>query len=365
MGLKDLLDPYASPHARQEGLVALLAIVGVVVVIAIVVVVILGSGSSSTPSTPAVVAPTETPFATLNPYATPVKTATPADTTGPDHVTDLEAVTITENYIKWTWSDPDDEDLMYIMVYLDNVFKKNVSPETEYYKATDLDGDTEYTIKVRPIDNNGNLGSYREDSATTGATIADVTNLTYTKGTTFVLWTWTDPDDTEYPDFSYVKIWKSTENIATVYEGIEKYNVTGLSPGQTITFKFRAYDTNDNPSTGISQTIITETATATPTASPDTAPGKVTDLTIDGKGDDYVILKWTNPSDSDLSKITIQIISEGGSDTKDVTGLTPGAITSNTIQNLNPDTFYTFILTSVDETDHESGPETETTTTNS
>lgn len=318
MGLKDLLDPYASPHARQEGLVALLAIVGVVVVIAIVAVVILNPGGSSTPSTPSVVVPTETPFATLNPYATPVKTAAPSDTSAPSRVTDLTAAEIEDDSIKWTWSDPSDADLKYIMVYLDDVFKKNVTPGTEYYKASGLDGDTEYTISVRPIDTSGNLGSFRDNTASTGDTTdtnppAQVMYLSATTGSSFILFTWNDPTDS---DFEKVEVMVNDVIKGYVNESTEKYNVTGLSSGQQVIFKIRTVDSSGNKvawSGAAVKTATTTSATATPTATATpaecsgdtTAPAPVTGLMDGNKATNYIQWVWTDPTTADFDHVEI------------------------------------------------------------
>jgi len=69
----------------------------------------------------------------------------------------LHNVTYEPTYIKWGWTDPEDADLSHVMVYLNGVFKTNVSKGTQFYNATGLSPDTEYTLSTRTVDTAGNI----------------------------------------------------------------------------------------------------------------------------------------------------------------------------------------------------------------
>lgn len=53
------------------------------------------------------------------------------------------------NYINWTWNDPSDVDFSKVMVYINGVFKTNVTKGIRYYKATNLTQNTSYRISTQ------------------------------------------------------------------------------------------------------------------------------------------------------------------------------------------------------------------------
>ncbi|MFA4957062.1 MAG: PGF-pre-PGF domain-containing protein [Candidatus Methanoperedens sp.] len=78
------------------------------------------------------------------------------DTTAPASVTNLINITYAQTYITWTWTTPD-TDIAKVMVYLDGIFKENVTSPTNYYNATNLIPDAEYTISTHAVDTSGNI----------------------------------------------------------------------------------------------------------------------------------------------------------------------------------------------------------------
>ncbi|RLG56569.1 MAG: hypothetical protein DRN95_06615, partial [Candidatus Hydrothermarchaeota archaeon] len=66
-------------------------------------------------------------------------------------------VTYEPTYIKWEWTDPADADLSHVMVYLIGVFQTNVSKGVQFYNATGLSPDTEYTLSTHTVDTAGNI----------------------------------------------------------------------------------------------------------------------------------------------------------------------------------------------------------------
>jgi Spy/CpxP family protein refolding chaperone len=81
----------------------------------------------------------------------------PIDTTPPQGVMNLRNMTYQPNYIMWTWIDPQDADFDRVMVYLNGLFKTNVTKGTQFYNATSLAVNTLYTISTRTVDTWGNM----------------------------------------------------------------------------------------------------------------------------------------------------------------------------------------------------------------
>ena len=89
-------------------------------------------------------------FITVNP---------PPDTTAPASVTNLTNTTFSQTLITWTWTDPADSDFEKVMVYLDGVWKQNVTKGIQSWTATGLVANTEYTIGTRTVDSTGNVNA--------------------------------------------------------------------------------------------------------------------------------------------------------------------------------------------------------------
>jgi PGF-pre-PGF domain-containing protein len=81
------------------------------------------------------------------------------DTTAPAGVTDLNNITYVPTYINWTWIDPADADFANVSIWIDGIFKDNVSKGTQFYNATGLAPDTEHTIATRTADKSGNTNA--------------------------------------------------------------------------------------------------------------------------------------------------------------------------------------------------------------
>jgi len=84
--------------------------------------------------------------------------------TPPSSITDLQS-TIGTNWINWTWINPRDTDFNHTEIYLNNVFQTNTS--AEYFNATGLQPETDYTISTRTVDRNGNMNETWVNSTAT------------------------------------------------------------------------------------------------------------------------------------------------------------------------------------------------------
>ena len=95
------------------------------------------------------------------------KTA-PLDTKPPKSITGLNNDSYAEDYIRWTWQDPNDADFSHVMVYIDGEFEDNFTKGIEFYNATGLDSGKEYTIGTRTVDDSGNVNkTWKNNTAKT------------------------------------------------------------------------------------------------------------------------------------------------------------------------------------------------------
>ena len=79
-----------------------------------------------------------------------------SDPNPPDSVSNLKNATYLPFSVNWTWTDPTDYDFERVIVYLDGVFKANVTRGVQFYNATSLAPGTGYTIRTKTVDATGN-----------------------------------------------------------------------------------------------------------------------------------------------------------------------------------------------------------------
>jgi len=194
------------------------------------------------------------------------RTAALPDTTPPASITELKNITYAQTSINWTWTNPDDIDFSRVMVYLDGVFQTNVTLPINYYNATDLTADVEYTISTHTVDLSGNTNqTWINHTARTAplpditppASVTDLQNVTRTQ--TSINWTWQNPSDF---DFNYTVVY--TDGLWKVNTSKNYYNLTGLLPNTPHTISTRTVDINGN----INLSWVNDTATTLPV--PDT-----------------------------------------------------------------------------------------------
>ncbi|NJD52461.1 MAG: PGF-pre-PGF domain-containing protein [Candidatus Methanoperedens sp.] len=102
------------------------------------------------------------------------------DVTAPSGVTGLANITYAQNYINWTWFDPDEPDFDHVEVYLNGLFKSNITKGIRSYNATGLTSATSYTIGLKSVDISGNVNSsmVNHTARTVRNTITSSVNLT-------------------------------------------------------------------------------------------------------------------------------------------------------------------------------------------
>ena len=73
----------------------------------------------------------------------------------PDSIKDLGPVSLQQNSITWTWADPSSADFDTVMIYLDGVFRDNMTKGIRTYRASALQPDTSYTIATHTVSRTG------------------------------------------------------------------------------------------------------------------------------------------------------------------------------------------------------------------
>ncbi|HEX3018948.1 MAG TPA: PKD domain-containing protein, partial [Chitinispirillaceae bacterium] len=68
-------------------------------------------------------------------------------------------------WINWTWTNPSDPDFNHTEIYLNNIFQTNTSGE--FFNATNLEPETDYTIGTRTVDIYGNVNETWVNSTAT------------------------------------------------------------------------------------------------------------------------------------------------------------------------------------------------------
>ena len=76
------------------------------------------------------------------------------DTTPPASISNLTSIR-GQTWINWTWTNPQDADFNYTMVYLNGIWRTNTSHP--FYNATNLTPNTSYEIGTRTVDKAGNI----------------------------------------------------------------------------------------------------------------------------------------------------------------------------------------------------------------
>ncbi len=105
-------------------------------------------------------------------------TTTPGDTTPPGPVTGLSESTVTNESIRWDWTNPTDGDFSHVIVVIGSVNVANTS--NNYYEATGLSADTSYTISLQTVDSSGNINTNSvQDSARTNANVQPGSDAVY------------------------------------------------------------------------------------------------------------------------------------------------------------------------------------------
>jgi hypothetical protein len=236
-------------------------------------------------------------------------TASTSDNTPPASITNVQNTT-GDHWIEWTWTKPSDSDLDHTMIYIDGVWKENVTSSAVTYNYINISSSTPFTISTKTVDTNGNINNTWINN--TATTLADTTppgnviGLTATTGIDWIKWTWTNPLDF---DFNHTMI--SIDGGTAVNQSTTFYNATGLTSSASYTINIKTVDTTgrinspgiSNSSTTLSKTFYTG------------------NLIWDALSSPSPVYTWTARSysgfyydlDSDMGSETLTITQAGGS----------------------------------------------------
>jgi hypothetical protein len=182
----------------------------------------------------------------------------------PDSVTNLTNTTFLEDSIAWAWTEPTDDCFDHVMVYLNGVFKANVTKGTEMYNATGLMPDTNYTLSTRTVGSDGSVNMTWVNSTARTApmpfclpgSVTGLHNTTYLQN--HIRWVWTDPTD---DCFVNVSVYLNGVFQASVPKGTREFIASGLAPDTNYTLSTRTVGSDGVPnSTWVNSTAKTAPA---------------------------------------------------------------------------------------------------------
>ena len=87
------------------------------------------------------------------------------DTIPPESISNLILQDKTSSWLNFTWTNPHDTDFNHTEIYLNGIFQTDTS--VEYFNATELQPETDYTISTRTVDINGNVNETWVNSTAT------------------------------------------------------------------------------------------------------------------------------------------------------------------------------------------------------
>ena len=224
------------------------------------------------------------------------------DTTPPASITNLNKSEIGATWLLWNWINPEDDDFRHTEVYINGMFKVNVSAPGHSYNATGLIPNTTNEIGTRTVDDFGIINTtWVNDSAKTLPSTrppASVTNLSESEaGTTWIYWNWTNPPDDE---FNHTEVYINGTFKANVSAPEHTYRATGLLPNTTYEIGTRTVADFGN----INTTWVNDTAKTLPSTRP---PASVTNLSKFEAGTTWVHWNWTNPPDLEFNHTEVYI----------------------------------------------------------
>jgi hypothetical protein len=231
-------------------------------------------------------------------------TTAPVPVIPPASITSLHNSTYLPNKITWVWTDPSSPDFDHVMVFLDGVFKANVTKGAQSYIAIGLNASTAYTLSTHSVGTTGLVNqTWVNNTATTAppspvapASITNLHNTTYQPD--LITWNWTDPSSS---DFDHVMVFLDGSFQTNVTKGAQAYTATGLNASTAYTLSTETVGT-----TGlVNQTWVNNTATTAP-LSP-VAPNSITNLHNTTYQPTMITWAWTDPSSPDFDHVLVYL----------------------------------------------------------
>ncbi|MCX6694284.1 MAG: PEGA domain-containing protein [Methanomicrobiales archaeon] len=225
----------------------------------------------------------------------------PIPPVSPASVTNLHNTTYQQTSIAWAWADPSSADFDKVMVYLDGVFKENVTKGTQTYIASALLPSTQHTISTHTVGTTGLVNqTWVTHTAMTAPGVFDpVTNL---RNTTYlpesINWTWTDPTQS---GFTHVSVFLNGVLKGIVLAGVEIYRTPNLTPDTNYALTVQAVYEYGGMSANA--TYIARTAPEQPVPS----PASITNLQTTSIQENTLTWEWNDPVNSGFSKVMVYL----------------------------------------------------------
>ena len=284
-------------------------------------------------------------------------------------MTGLIVGTRTDTSIGLSWTNPGDPDLASVIVRRtqgatppatpnDGTAVTLPTPTATSVTDSGLTADTEYSYAVFTRDTTGNSTPTSVTTTARTRPTPDTTappvpsGLTATADHRQVNLTWNaviTPDLADYqvlPATSKTGPWTPVTGSPTTQTAL---TVSGLTNGTTYWFTVSARDTTGNTSQQADPVSAKPVADTSP-------PGPVTDLAVTARGDTFIHLSWTNPTDADLDAV---IVRRAKGDTAPATptdgqAVTLSSPTATTVEDtgLDKTTRYTYAVFTRDSRDN-------------
>ena len=173
-----------------------------------------------------------------------------------------------QTWINWTWTNPPDADFNYTVVYLDGVWKTNISDP--FYNATGLAPDTDYEIATHTVDTVGNVNATWVNQTTkteavpdtTPPAITNVTAIGITMNSATISWDTDELSDSmvrygTVPGSYVLTAYDATTDVTT-----HSITLTGLSASTTYYYVVNSTDQSGNSNESIEYSFTTLAAPA-------------------------------------------------------------------------------------------------------
>ncbi|MBW3004047.1 hypothetical protein KY337_05785 [Candidatus Woesearchaeota archaeon] len=223
------------------------------------------------------------------------------DETVPASVTNLANQSVDPYSIYWNWTNPTDEDFNSTIIYLDGVNVVNLSAPVNYYNATGLEDETNYTITVHTMDHTGNVNDTDVNSTvTTQVCGIQVNNIS------------DSPDPvTQGEIINFTANVTSISQVDTVLVEVDANNYTMLNSSEDIwTYSYNT--TSLNPDTyayfvtaNCSEGYWADTENSTFSVQPAEAAINITDIMILPDDDDQTAGSQVNPIEDGNVSLTL------------------------------------------------------------
>ncbi|WP_370575189.1 PGF-pre-PGF domain-containing protein [Methanomethylovorans sp.] len=160
------------------------------------------------------------------------------DVTPPASVTNLMETSTGPSWIQWTWTNPNDPDFSYVVIYLNDVFFTcTADNSSNYYNVTGLSEGATYTIGIQTVDSSGNTNPVLVNDSAVALKLPQIYNLSGSEiKKTSISMTWETSNDT-----SKVQISRDNVSLGDI-SGSTSYTDSNLTAGTTYNYVLLPYN---------------------------------------------------------------------------------------------------------------------------